>query len=201
MDTEVRHPVQQQLPAMFEAQKPITKSDSRWKKLTDSICYFLTKDMMPFHTINDPGFRHMVETFEPHYTPPDRKTISTHHMQDLYLSEKRRVQQYLIDVEGYAITTDMWTSRAKQAYCAITVHFVTQFKLQSFFISVHEFSDSHTAENIVGEINDVLAEWNLPVNGIVAATTDNGANISTVIEILGVPRLPCFSHTLPLAVE
>ena len=66
----------------------------------------------------------MVKTFEPRYTPPDRKTISTHYMQDLYLSEKRKVQQHLIDVEGYAITTDMWTSRAKQAYCAITVYFV-----------------------------------------------------------------------------
>ena len=56
----------------------------------------------------------------------------------------------------------MWTSLAKQAYCAITIHFVAQFKLQSFLVSVHKLSDSHTAENIVGEINGILAEWNLP---------------------------------------
>ena len=41
---------------------------------------------------------------------------------------------------------------------------------ESSLISIHEFSDSHTAENIVGEIKDVLAKWNLPVHGIVAAT-------------------------------
>lgn len=71
----------------------------------------------------------------------------------------------------------------------------------SFLISVHEFSDRHTAENIVEEINDVLAKWNLLAHGIVAATTDNGANITAAIEILKVPHLSCFSHTLELAVE
>ena len=30
---------QQKLPALFEAQKPLTKNNPRWKKLTDSICY------------------------------------------------------------------------------------------------------------------------------------------------------------------
>ena len=67
--------VQQQLPAMFEAQKPIAKNNPRWKKLTDAICYFLAKDMMLFDTVNDPCFRHMVKTFEPRYAPPDRKPL------------------------------------------------------------------------------------------------------------------------------
>ena len=83
---------QQKLPALFEVQKPLTKNNPRWKKLTDSICYFLAKDMMPFDTVNNPGFRH-IKTFKPRYTPPDRKTIST---QDLYQKEKRRVQQQLL---------------------------------------------------------------------------------------------------------
>ena len=36
---------------------------------------------------------------------------------------------------------------------------------------------------------------------IVAATTDNGANITAGISLLGATQLPCFSHTLQLAVE
>ena len=95
---------------MFEAQKSNDKHNLRWKKLTDPICYFLAKDMMLFDTINNPDFKHMVKAFEPHYTLPDRKTIAIHYMQDLYLSEKRRVQQHLNDIEEYAITTDTWTS-------------------------------------------------------------------------------------------
>jgi len=72
--------VQQQLPAMSEAQKPLTKNNPRWKKLMDSICHFLAKDMMPFDTVSNPGFRYLVKTFEPCYTLPDRKTISIHYM-------------------------------------------------------------------------------------------------------------------------
>ena len=92
--------------------------------------------MLPF---NDPGFRHMIKTFEPHYTPPDRKTISTLYMQDLYQKEKIIVKQQLNNIEGYAITTDMWISQAKQVYCAVMVHNVTRFKLLSFLISIMSF--------------------------------------------------------------
>ena len=193
--------VQQQFPVLFEGQKPLNKSNPKWKKLTDSICYFLAKDMMPFDTVNDPGFKHLLNAFEPRYTPPDRKTIGTRYIQDLYQREKSRVLQQLNDVEAYAITTDMWTSHAKQSYCAITVHFATQFKMNSFLVSVHEFPDSHTAVNISEEVTDVLSEWNMPVSGIVVATTDNGASITAAVELLTVPHLPCFSHTLQLAVE
>ena len=193
--------VQQQLPALFEAQKPLNKSNPKWKKLTDSICFFLAKDMMPFDTVNDPGFKNLLNPFEPRYTPSDRKKIATCYMQDLYQREKSRVLQQLNDAEAYAITTDMWKSRVKQSYCAITVHFAAQFKMNSFLISVHEFPDSHTPVNISEEVTDVLSEWNMPVSEIVVATTDNGANITAAVELLGVPRLPCFSHTLQLVVE
>ena len=58
---------QQKLPAMFEALKPLNKSNPRWKKVMESICYFLVKDMMPFDMINDSGFRYLIKTFESRY--------------------------------------------------------------------------------------------------------------------------------------
>ena len=81
-------------------------------------------------------------------------------MVSLYEQKKARVQQQLNSAECYAITTDVWTS------CLLCPF----YKLQSFLISVHEFPDSHTAENIVQEIRDTLSEWNLSVTIIVAAT-------------------------------
>ena len=117
-------------------------------------------------------------------------------MVNLYGQEKSRVQQQLNSAQWYAITTDMWTLHAKHVYCAVTIHFIVNFKLQSFLISVDEFPDSHTAENIVQEIRDALSEWNLSITRIVAATTDNGANITAGISLLGVTQLPCFSRTL-----
>jgi len=60
--------------------------------------------------------------------------------------------------------------------------------------------DSHTADNIVDELKGVLSDWSLPQQGI-AATTDNGANIKSAIEMFDCPHFSRFSHTLQLEVE
>ena len=116
-------------------------------------------------------------------------------MPELYEKEKQKIQQHLDGVKWYAITTDTWTSRAKQAFSAITVHYVTnEFKLQSHLLETREFPESHTGVNIAQEIEEVL-------QGIIAESTDNGANIISAIEVLECLHLLCFSHTLQLAVE
>ena len=80
------------------------------------------------------------------------KQFQLHNIQSLHKEEKTRVQQRLINEDCYVTTT----SRVKHAYCAMTVHFIVDFKLQSFLKSVQEFPDSHTTENIAQEINDTL---------------------------------------------
>ena len=39
-----RTPVENQLPALFEARPPLSSCHPRWKKLTESVCYFIAKD-------------------------------------------------------------------------------------------------------------------------------------------------------------
>ena len=89
--------------------------------------------------------------------------------------------------------TDMSTSRAKQAFSAITVHYVTnEFKLQSHLLETQQFPESHRRINIAQGIEEVLGEWKLPLQGIIAATTDNEANITSAIEVLECPALTYF---------
>ena len=57
---------------------PMSRSSSRWKALTNSVCYFLAKDLHLLSTVNDQGFLHKLKIFEPRYTPPDRTTFSRH---------------------------------------------------------------------------------------------------------------------------
>ena len=70
----------------------------------------------------------------------------------------------------------MWISRAKQEFSAITVHYVSNdFKLQSYLLETREFPENQTGVNIAAEIEEVLDEWKLALQGIMAAATDNGA--------------------------
>ena len=60
----------------FKKLTPLPHSSSRWKALTNSVGYFLAKDLQPLSIANNQGFLHMLKVFEPRYTPPDRTTFS-----------------------------------------------------------------------------------------------------------------------------
>ena len=158
---------------------PILRSSNQWIQLTKSICYFIAKDMQPYDTVNDAGFLKMVHTFEPHYSPPDRKTIACNYMPKLYETE-RRVTRLLKSTNNglYSITTDLWISKANQAYCCVTIHYITpDFILRNHLLETKEFSDSHSAENVAEELTSVLDHWELSTEKVVVATTDNYANM------------------------
>ena len=100
------------------------RTSPQWNQLTDALCYFIVRDMQPFDTVNDSGFQHILREFEPCYVPPDRKTIPCNYMPCLFAIErtKDRVRQQLSGITNFAVTTDIWTSRAKHAYTGLTVH-------------------------------------------------------------------------------
>ena len=82
------------------------------------------------------------------------------------------------------------------------MHYVSEaFKLQSHMLGTFESPASHTAENVVEALQHILQDWKLPADSLSIATTDNGRNIALAMEILGWPHMPCFSHTLQLAVQ
>ena len=168
----------------------------------DSVCYFIAKDMQPYQTVNDPGFQHLLHSFDQRYHPPDRKTLSNNYIPKLYDREKECMRNALTSVNSFALTTDIWTSRHNQAYTGLTVHYIDDcYHLQSHLLETIEFPESHTGINISEELEVILEEWKLSQDNLSAVTTDNGSNIVSALEIAQWKRMPCFSHTLQLAVD
>ena len=168
------------------------------------MCYFIAKDMQPYDTVNDAGFLKMLHTFEPRYSPPNRKTIACNYMPKLYEAERKHVMGLLESVNNgnYSITTDLWTSRTNQAYCCVTIHYITPDSiLRSHLLETKEFFDSHSAENVAEELRSILYQWELSTDKVVAATTNNCANMVRAMQLNDWMNVPCFSHTLNLAVE
>jgi len=187
------------------AQKhPYPRNSARLKVLNNSVCYFIAKDMHPYQTVNDAGFRAMLAAFDPRYTPMDRKTLATNYIPKLYDKEKERICSELCSAEisSYALTTDIWTSRHNEAYTGVTIHFVnTSYQLKAYLLETVEFPEAHTGVNIAAELQHVLNNWKLLEDNLSVVTTDNGSNIVAAFDITGWLRMPCFSHTLQLAVE
>ena len=156
----------------------------------------MEETLLPIDTINDKGFRTMINMFETCYTPPDRKMLSTKYLPQMFETEKKCVGNLLGSVQYYSCTTNLKTSRAKHTYISLTVHYLaTDFSLQSHWLETKEFSDSHTGLNITEELEAALQKRGLSLDRLTAFSTDNGSNHYLC------NRVSCFSHCLNLAVE
>ena len=85
---------QLQITEAFTRTKPLPHSSARWKAITNSVCYFIAKGMHPFQTVNEPGFHQLLQSLEPRYEPPDRKTLTNNYMRKMYERERESVSEY-----------------------------------------------------------------------------------------------------------
>ena len=143
------------------------------------------------------GFRRMIKEFESCYVVSDRKTLRTSFIPKMYEREKSHISHAIADVSSYAITTDIWSPRAIHSYMGATIHFIdTNF----YLLDVKELLDNHTEDNIAEHLSEIMNDWHLSsmTSGV---TTDNGSNILKAVDTLHWCHVPCFSHTLQLAVQ
>ena len=159
--------------------------------------------MRPFSTVSNEGFKDMLKTFEPRYVLPDRKTITQHYMPEIYSQEKTKITQAIKNgLCFFSITTDGWTSRANHSYITHTVHYINEsWEFHSHLLDTAQLETAHTGSNLASELIESLDKWNLPVDKVVAVTTDNARNIVNALGILQWQHFGCFSHTLLLGVK
>jgi len=107
----------------------------------------------------------------------------------------------LKEAEHICLTTDCWTSRNKESFMAITIHFIdSNFSLKSVLISCSAFNESHTSNNLSAEIKKTVDEWQLD-GKIELAVSDNASNIKNALSSLKFKHMGCFAHTLNLVVQ
>ena len=86
----------------------------------------------------------------------------TNYIPKLYDRERERICNKLSDVDSYALTTDIWSSRHNQAYTGVTIHFVdSTYQLKAYLLETVEFPDAHTGVNIAEELQEILKNWKL----------------------------------------
>ncbi|XP_059410212.1 E3 SUMO-protein ligase ZBED1-like [Carassius carassius] len=192
-------PMQQTQIAAF---MPYDKQSKRHKDITKAVTNFLAKDMMPFTTVENVGFRKMISIIDPRYELPGRKYFSRAAIPALYGEVRERVEEQLKSVSYFTTTADLWSSRTSEPYLSLTVHFIDQdWKLVSLCLQTVYFPEDHTGESIAAGLADALASWGLREDRQVCITTDSGTNIIKAAELNRWTRLQCFGHRLNSAIE
>uniref|UniRef100_A0A3Q3QX58 HAT C-terminal dimerisation domain-containing protein n=1 Tax=Monopterus albus TaxID=43700 RepID=A0A3Q3QX58_MONAL len=155
--------------------------------ITRSLAEMIAKDLQPLSVVEDEGFRNFVKTLDPHYRIPSRKNLMKGKIPALYEECHSRVKKCLDGANSVVLTTDMWTSRATEAYLTVSCHIIDEnWQMQAYVLETCSFPGQHSAENICSELNRVTDEW---------------ANIVAAVRKAGWAHYPCFAHTLNLVVK
>ena len=125
----------------------------------------------------------MVSKLNPRYELPSRKHFSDYEIPQLYSHVRDNiVVPTLQQANCFAGTTDMWTSGTCDPYITFTIHFIdSNWELLSFCFPLY---DDHTGQNIADATTDILDNWKLTKENLVAMTTDSGANIAAALAVL-----------------
>ena len=193
---------QQSIDSSLARATKYSRDSPHHKDITRSIAYHIGKDGVPLSTVERPGFVRMIQKLNPRYDLPSRKHFSKQAIPTLYCEIRDVVISDLKDICEYALTTDLWTSCATEPYLTVTLHYInSDWELKSVCLQTVSLLKDHTGQNIADCLIEVLANWNLNLRNLVAATTDSGSNVVAAFAILEGMRISCFGHNLDLGVK
>lgn len=120
-----------------------------------------------------------------------------------------QVAAKLAPMQFVALSTDMWSSDAKQAYIAVTCHGIdSTWAMRRLCLDVEYFPESHTATNIRTRLEQLIIEYKLD-DKLCAVVRDGGSNIVAAVERILADRLSrgkpeilsasCIAHQINLA--
>ena len=99
--------------------------------MTEAITYYLAKDMVPFYTVEKPGFKRLVSVFDKQYDLPSGKYFFQVAVPSLYNNIRDEVAAEISNVEYYSATTDLWSSEGLKPYLSYTIHYIDQWEMKS----------------------------------------------------------------------
>lgn len=193
-------PTQKTLEDSFKTITSFQSGGRKYNEVTNSLVFMICKDNLPFKTVENAGFQHLMKTVAPHYHIPSRRTVKNL-IQSQYQNAATLVKNKLSQVDSFTLTTDIWTDvQQTRSFLGMTIHFNDGEKLTTCTLGVEELEESHTSEYISTCILNLLEQWGLQKELLHSAVTDGAANMVKAIELaFGKKKhLHCFAHILNL---
>lgn len=179
--------------------RPVSVTKS--KLYDEQLAKMIVKQYCPFTIVESEDFKKFVQTVNPGYSLPSRKTISSRLIPELYEKCVEEVREHLRNVRYVTITTNGWTLANNECYISITAHFIDEeCKFQSYLLDCFRYEEKHTAENLAHEIKNILIEWGL-IHKVNAVVSDNAANMTAAIRLRSWRHIPCFANMLNLVIQ
>ena len=174
-------------------------NSQRAAAITERVATFVALDLRPMRVVEGMGFKQLMNYIEPGYVVPSRTHVASI-CRKKYSAIKEQLLSSLQKIRSVALTSDIRTSRAVQAYLTVTV-ITDDWLISSKVLVTREMTERHTGVHIADSLTEIAKDWNLE-GKIVAVVHDNASNMVLAFDLLeDCSDLPCFAHTLQLAVN
>ncbi|CAG8652875.1 43728_t:CDS:2 [Gigaspora margarita] len=171
------------------------------KKLAHQVVRYIVSCVQPIHLVEADDFKLLLKSFDSRFKMPCVSTIKTFIFDSYTLAIKQITDLILGTSDTVSLTFDIWSSRAHDSYIGITCHWLTEsFELHEIVLEIGELDD-HYSSDIIESVSSVLDKFNIDHQKIFSITTDNGANVKSAVQQMGITNVKCAGHTLQLSVN
>ncbi|XP_067949497.1 E3 SUMO-protein ligase ZBED1-like [Watersipora subatra] len=176
---------------------PYNRNSEKHTFLTGLVTNYLISGSIPIYTVEKDSFKKLLKGLDPRYQCPGRNHFSKIAIPEKFIQEKSAITEALKNVTSCSLTTDGWSSLAKDPYMSLTINYIdTDWTLVNKCLATSYLPVSHTADNISNFVGATLSEYNLYKEKVVSITTDSAANMNAACRELKLTRLGCFGHYL-----
>jgi len=128
----------QKITSFCRPAKVVTLDSARGREITSAVVGFIVEDLRPINVVTGRGFRKLMQATAPEY-PLASASYYTGQISDRYALASINLQSLLSTAMNVAITCDMWTSQAKDAFVGLTLHYVnSSWELSSRYVDCIE---------------------------------------------------------------
>lgn len=197
-----KQPMAKTIPEMYEQQRKYQPTSKEATTLNRAVAEFICLDQIPIYKLQKSGFKELVKKLNCKYELPGRNFFMYKEIPRLYTETREAVMEQLSGPNKYfSCTTDLWTSRAMDAYMTITMQMITEsWEMDAWCLGCSEMNSDHNAENLLEALDETMEDWTMDKNKMSAVTTDNASNNKKAFS-QRYTWIPCFGHNLDLATD
>jgi hypothetical protein len=134
------------------------------------------------------GFKSAFEEYiqrahNPHFTSVSRQT-TTRDLEKYFLGRRSDLIESFKFVSSVCLTSDIWSSNAKEDYLSVVVHYVSaDWELEKRVIGLRLIDCSHNGVNIAERVDSVVTEYGLN-DKVFSVTLDNASSNASAMSKL-----------------
>jgi len=135
--------------------------DGRQEKISSTLAKVIAENMLPISIVQSKSLRDLLALLDPGYKVPCRQTM-TSRLESMHRSVSSKLQDTLAATDAVAVTTNIWTSMANEAYISFTASYVDHsWQLNSPVLSTVPIPERHKQAVIAEHLSDLASMWSI----------------------------------------